>query len=181
MKWLHWLLIDTKKRGFIITQDPDKAHWILEAKIVNVTKRDISARQVKGTDTAGAAIVGGGVGAMSGGILGGNSRDVLAGALIGGILNGAASLTVDSWVKLGYLTIITDIQVKEKKGSPVMSQSTGSEKIGGVQNKYRTQGETKWMKYRFQALTRAKKANLKWQDCKDTMVSEISRILSSIL
>lgn len=170
-----------RKRGFVVVDNPDEANWILQAKIVNVTKEDISARQVKGTDTAGAVITGGGIGAVSGGIWGGNSRDVLAGALIGGILSGAASLTVDSWVKLGYLTIITDIQVKEKKNMLVTSKTTGTENIGGVKNKYKTEGATQWMKYRFQALSRAKKANLEWKDCKDAMIAEISRILSSIL
>ncbi len=170
-----------QKRGFKIVNDPNMADWVVQAKIVNITKNDIPAREVKGVDSAGAAITGGGVGAMAGGMLGGNSRDVLAGALIGGILSGASSLTVDSWVKLGYLTIVTDIQVKERKRVKVQTQITSTQKVGNVEQKYRMQGSTNWIKYRFQALTRAKKANLKWKDCRDAMVDEISRILASLL
>ena len=100
--------------------------------------------------------------------------------MIGGVLSGAADLTVNSWVKLGYLTIVTDIQVRERTQA-VKTEITSTQKIGNVEEKVKANIESNWMKYRFQALTRAKKANLKWEDCKDKMVEEISRILASLL
>jgi len=168
-----------QQRGFVVVNSPQQADWTLEAKIVNVKKEDFSAREVKGgssqQDTVSGAIMGG----MAAGFHSGNVRDAVAGAIIGGVLSGAASLTVDSWVKLGYITIITDIQVKERKN--VFVERTGTQQIGNIKEKVVQKEQENWLKYRFQALTRAKKANLKWEDCKDAMVKEISRILASLL
>jgi len=169
-----------QQRGFVLTHSPDEADWIIEAKIVNIKKEDYSAREIKGGSSSESAITGAGVGGTAGFLSGGDLRSGLVGALIGGVLSGAADLTVNSWVKLGYLTIVTDIQVRERTQA-VETEITSTQKIGNVEEKVKGNIESNWMKYRFQALTRAKKANLKWEDCKDKMVEEISRILASLL
>jgi len=168
-----------QQRGFVIVNSPEQADWTLEAKIVNVRKEDFSASEVKGETSQDAAASGSVFGGALAGASTGSWRSAVAGALIGGVLNSAASLTVNSWVKLGYITIITDIQVKERKNVSV--ERTGTQQIGNVKEKVVQKEQENWLKYRFQALTRAKKANLKWEDCKDAMVKEISRILASLL
>ena len=168
-----------QQRGFVVVNNPDQADWVIQAKIVNIEKKDITARELKGTSSMQGGVAGAGAGALAGAMLGGNSRDVIAGALIGGILTGTANLTVNSWVKLGYFTIVTDIQVKERKNVSV--EKTGTNQIGNIREKIVQKEQENWIKYRFQALTRAKKANLKWEDCKDAMIQEISRIVSSLL
>ena len=75
--------------------------------------------------------------------------------------------------------MITDIQIKERKNVSV--ERTGTQQIGNVKEKFVQKGKEHWIKYRFQALTRAKKANLKWEDCKDAVVKEVSRILASLM
>jgi len=170
-----------KKRGFQIVNNKDEADWILQAKIVNIKKEDISARELKGSSSSQAGMTGAGIGATAGLVSGSDLRSAAAGALVGGILTGAANLTVNSWVKLGYLTIVTDIQVKERTKSPVISEIVSKQEQGNTVEASTQESESNWLKYRFQALTRAKKVGLEWEDCKDIMVKEITRILSSIL
>jgi len=170
-----------QKRGFVIVNSLQKAAWVVEAKIVNIKKEDLSARQIKGTSSQEAGMTGSIYGGFVAGANAGSWRSAVAGALIGGILSGAANLTVNSWVKLGYLTIVTDIQVKQRVHGKVVKKVVGETKTGGVKETVSQEGNTTWIKYRFQALTRAKKVNLKWEDCKDAMIKEISRIVASLL
>ncbi len=160
------------QRGFKIVNNSNRADWIIEAKIVNIKKEDFSAREIKDTSSANAGMGG----AMVGGIIGaasGDYRHTIAGALIGGVLTGAANLTVNSWVKLGYITIITDIEVKERKNLAADITREKEKSFGKKQGS--------WINYRFQALTRAKKTNLRWKDCSTSMVQEIARLLGSLL
>jgi len=170
-----------RKRGFVIVDSPQKADWVVEAKIVNIKKEDLSARQIKETSSQEAGMTGSIYGGFVAGANAGSWRSAVAGALIGGVLSGTANLLVNSWVKLGYLTIVTDIQVRQRVHGKVVKKVVGETKTGGVKETVSQEGNTTWIKYRFQALTRAKKVNLKWEDCKDAMIKEISRIVASLL
>ncbi len=178
---LNSVVIDRyKKRGFVVVDNLKEADWVVEAKIVNIKKEDFTARQIKGSNSEEAGMTGAVYGGALAGASTGSWRSAVAGALIGGILTGTANLTINSWVKLGYITVVTDIQIKEKVEN-VKRKIVLERKIGGVKEELSKKDSPKWIKYRFQALTRAKKVNLKWKDCKDAMIKEISRIIASML
>ena len=169
------------QRGFIIVDDPRQADWVVEAKIVNVKKEDLPARKVikantKEEEGAGIIYSTGFVGVVSESL-----RATIAAGLLGGALTRTLSLAINSGVKLGFITIVTDIQVKEKVKSEIDRKVSGKIETANIKEEIIKQDKTKWIKYRLRAVSIAKKTGLKWEDCSEQMVREITRIVDSLL
>lgn len=103
-------------RGYTIESDPKRAHYILQANVLQVGKVDVSAlEQNEGAATGGVI-----VGAAAGALLGGS--DAGEGALIGGLLAGLLENISGSLVQVVHYSMITDIQIAERVQAPVSEE-----------------------------------------------------------
>lgn len=103
-------------RGYTIESDPKRAHYILQANVLQVGKVDVSAlEQNEGAATGGVI-----VGAAAGALLGGS--DAGEGALIGGLLAGLIENISGSLVQVVHYSMITDIQIAERVQTPVSEE-----------------------------------------------------------
>lgn len=98
-------------KGYTLMQDPDAAHYILQANILQVgkaapTAMEAAISQGYGVSAAGGMVLGAGA-AYAGGAGG---RGVAAAGLIGALAEGIAGAAV----KDVYFSMVTDLQLKER-------------------------------------------------------------------
>jgi hypothetical protein len=103
-------------RGYTIESDPAKAHYVLQANVLQVGKVDVSALENSEGAAAGGLIVG----TAAGAILGGSNAG--EGALIGALLAGLIENISGSMVKVVHYSMITDLQISERVQAPVSEE-----------------------------------------------------------
>ncbi len=157
-------------RGYRITDNPEKAHFWLQA---NVLKAGRANRSVDKSGVGG-ALTGGAIGSTMGK---GDGKVALAvaGALLGTM--------VDASVKDIYYTIITDIRLSEraKKGVTVtesdhssLTQGTqGTETISSVENVH-------WKRYQTRIVSVANKVNLTFPEAEPALVKGLVQSISNM-
>lgn len=163
-------------KGYRITQDPEAAHFRLQANVLSVTKASPTAAEAALHNGYGGAIV---AGAVAGGAIDRSYR----GAAIGGLLGGAASLIADNAVKDVTFMAITDIQLSEKARKGVMirqdNKQDAKQGIGGSQRQ--TSSEvTNRKKYRSRVVSTANKVNLEYAEAAPLLTSGLTRSLSGL-
>ncbi len=163
-------------KGYRITQDPEAAHFRLQANVLNVTKASPTAAEAALNNGYGGAIV---AGAVAGGAIDRSYR----GAAVGGLLAGAASLIADNAVKDVTYMAITDIQLSEKAKKGVLirqdNKQDASQGIGGTQRQ--TSSEvTDRKKYRTRIVSTANKVNLEYAEAAPLLTSGLTRSLTGL-
>ncbi len=165
-------------RGYKITDDPDKAFYVLQVNILQVGKSDPTAAQSSLSGGYGESLLAGTAGAIIGGRNGSTS-----GMVAGGLIGAGATFVANSLVKDVYYSIITGIQIsaRAKKGIIVTNQSKHELAQGNSGSTKSTFTETSNMKkYQTRVLSSANKVNLKWEDASTELVNSISASIAGI-
>ena len=166
-------------KGYRLMDDPDRAHYILQANILQVGKNSQTAAEKSLAsgygDTAAAVAIGAATGGYGFNSYGGG----IAGALIGGV----ATTVANAAVKDSYYTAITDIQISErtKNGQKVVNRSKHNlqqGKSGGTISMTEEINDRK--RYQTRILSSANKVNLKWEDAAPELVKGLVRSVSGI-
>lgn len=171
------------KRGYRITDDPDKAYYRLQANVLSVAKTDPTAAAAAlnngyGGAIALGAVAGGGVGYATGGYGG-----ALGGGLIGGAVGGLTEHVTGAFVKDVLFMVVTDIQLVEKAPEGVIvrqdNQQSLKQGIGG--SSQQTSSEvTKFRKYRTRVVSTANKANLEYEEAAPALTQGLTKSLSGL-
>lgn len=146
-------------RGYQITNDPAKAHYILQANVLQVGRTDKSALEQSQMAGFGGVVLGTGVGAVLGG------SQAVAGGVIGGLAGGAIEAISGSAVKVVWYSMITDIQIAERVRGAVSQQFKSKLKSGSSASTTQTFADTTNMKkYQTRIISSARKVNLEFQE-----------------
>jgi hypothetical protein len=163
--------------GYKITDDPNKAHYLLQANILKVG-------EAKPED--GNALLGGyGAtleGAAVGGLIGLYSNNRML-PLTGGLAGAAIGTIADSMVKNVTYNVITDIQISEKVGKGVkVSEINNSNLIQGTSgSKQVTSNETtNWKRYQTRIVSTANKVNLNFAAAEPELIDGLVQSISGI-
>lgn len=168
--------IAIEDKGYKIVTDPNKAHYMIQANILQVgksTKEDPFSSLSSGF---GGALAGGTMGAL---ISNNDSMGMGIGALAGGLIGTVA----DSAVQVINYQMITDLQISEKADSATVTESSNAQlKQGSSGNKSSSWSEkSKWKKYQTRIISVAKKTNLKFElalpELKRGLIQSISGLL----
>ncbi|MFQ5780113.1 MAG: complement resistance protein TraT [Nitrospiria bacterium] len=166
-------------RGYTIVHDPEKAHYILQANVLFVGKADPTAIEEAMREGYGplGGILGG---AAIGGLI---SRDT-KGAVIGGLIGGAAEMLAGSAVKNVTFTTITDVQISERSAAPVKEETRSRFRQGGGTGsssiRQESKATTNRKRYRTRISSTANKTNLRFEEAKPVLVSGLVRALSGL-
>jgi len=146
-------------KGYKIETDPSKAHYILQANVLQVGKIDASA-----LEQAGMAGFGGvAAGVAAGAVLGGSRAG--AGAVVGGLAAGAAEGILGSLIKVVYYSMITDVQISERVQGPVSQQFKANLQQGTATTTTQTSASTgNLKKYQTRIVSSARKVNLEFAE-----------------
>jgi hypothetical protein len=167
-------------RGWTVTDDPEKAQFMLQANVLSVGKT---------TPATAMQAFGGGYGsplsgALTGLAIAGATHNYSAGGLAtAGLIGGAASLVGDALVKDVYFAAITDLQVSQrvKPGESVTvhgSQNLTQGTSGSDQATYTE--TTNWKRYRTRVLSSANQANLDWTDAEPALEKGFAQVVAGL-
>lgn len=157
-------------RGYRLTDNPEEAHYWLQANVLKVGRVDKRADK----SGYGSALAGGAVGS----VLGhgdGNTAMILAGALLGTM--------IDASVKDIYYTIITDIRISERtKGNVIVTESdrstltqgtSGSKTVSSVE-------QVNWKRYQTRIVSVANKVNLSFPEAEQPLIKGLVQSISNM-
>jgi hypothetical protein len=162
-------------KGYKIVSDPNKAHFMIQANILQVGKSTDS-------DPFGSMNSGFG-GALAGGLIGSSVSNNYSGMGVGALAGGLVGMVADSAVQVVNYRMITDLQISEKADSSVVTESSNAQlRQGSSGNKSSSWSEkTKWKKYQTRIISVAKKTNLKFElalpELKQGLVQSITGLL----
>ena len=167
-----------RANGYQIVEDPDKAHYILQANILQVGKvEDINPEQ-SGMGKYGEALaIGVGAGYAANRASAGSAGTAVAGALIGA----GVSFIANSLVSDVYYLVVTDIQISEKTKTTVFAKSKHRLKQGSSGGTKTTFDETtNRKKYQTRVISFANKSNLEWEEAAPKLKEGLSQSISGL-
>lgn len=163
--------------GYTVVNNPEKAHYLLQANVRKVGKMSVSASHsalLGGYDSALAgAVTGTALGALSG-----HSNTMIAGGVAGGLIGMAA----DSLVKAVNYTMITDVQISERVGKGAVHEQFNSNlQNGSASGTYQTVNtRSDYQSYRTRVVSNADKVNLKFSDARGALEQGLVNSISGI-
>jgi hypothetical protein len=164
-------------RGYKVVDDPNKAHYMLQANVLSVGEADESA--VEKAQSAGFGGVLGG--AAIGGLLGGDRA--VEGAVIGGLAGAAAETISGALVKVVTYMVITDLQISERSKGGVSEQFNSNLKqgTGNTTVSQRTASSAQWKKYQTRIVSTARQTNLTFQEAYLPLRQGIAQAIGGIM
>jgi hypothetical protein len=169
-------------KGYRVVSDPDQAHYILQANVLQVGKADPSVAQLQGFGAYGSTLNSALLGGASVAALGG--RHVGGGAVLGGMLiAGVASTVADALVKDVYFSVVTDVQIKERNRAGVTSHESSVHNLaqgtsGGTTVTY--DDNTGYRTYQTRVLSVANKVNLDFADAELPLRQGLVQAISGV-
>lgn len=165
-------------KGYRVVNSPDKAHYLLQANILQIGKMSLSASQNALGGGYGSALAGAGAGAAIG-ALSGHGNAVLAGGLLGGL----AGVAVDSLVKNVNFTMVTDVQISERvaRGVKVHEQFSAELENGTASGTRQSSSrDSQYQRYRTRVVSNADKVNLAFPQARASLEQGLVKTLVGI-
>ncbi len=169
-----------ESKGYRVVTSLNSAHYLVQANILQVGKTDPSAAERALMDgygsSLGAVFTGGAVGALA---TGWSTKGMLAGGLVGGIVDTVANAAV----KDVTYTAITDLQISERvsKGAKIQEtdESTLQQGTSSV-SRQTSSSQAGWMRYQTRILSTAEKVNLDFNDALPMLKSGLASSIAGI-
>lgn len=164
--------------GYKVINNPNSAHYLLQANVLKVGKMSVAASQSALGGGYGSAIAGAVAGTAAGSFTH-SSTGMIAGGLAGGVIG----LAADSLVKDVNYTMITDVQISERvgKGVKVNEQFQSHLKNGSSTVTSQTSSrDSQYQRYRTRVVSNADKVNLKFSDARVSLEQGLVKVISGI-
>ena len=170
------------KKGYKVTDDPEKAYYRLQANVLSVSKTSPTAAEAALTSgyggVLGGAAAGAGVGLATHG-----GRGAAAGGLLGGVVGGFTETVADAFVHDVLFMAVTDVQLVEKAPEGVIVRQDSAQNLaqGMAGTQSQTYSEvTKLKKFRTRVVSTANKANLEYEEASPALTEGLTRVLSGL-
>lgn len=166
-------------RGYTIVDNPNRAHYILQANVLQVGQTTKSAAENSFAGGYGDLAAG----AIAGGLIGGGGNRSTSGTVAGALIGGGAAFIADHMVKDVYYSVITDIQISERTRSGIKVKNQSSNRLaqgtsGSTESTF--QETTNLKKYQTRILSSANQANLKWEDASKALVQGLTNSVAGL-
>jgi len=166
-------------KGYTVVSSLNNAHYLLQANILQVGKIDPSAADRMFLGGYGSSIQSIGAGVAVGALAGGNTGSILAGGLIGGLVDTVANAAV----KDVTYTVITDLQISERaaKGTKIKQTDEAELKQGSSSvSKQSSTFQAGWMKTQTRVMSTANKVNLDFKDALPLLEEGLANSIAGI-
>ncbi|MDP4945043.1 MAG: complement resistance protein TraT [Alishewanella sp.] len=170
------VILTLRSRGYQVIDSPSKAHYWLQANVLQVGRsnaRDSQGALAAGPGAVGGAVTGAVIHRSTGGSVGGTAGAAVAGAVVGTV--------VDAMVQDVYYSVITDIQIMERFAGQVQERSEHTllqGDSGSTRSSYSQQ--TNMRKYQTRIVSSANQANLKWETAVQPLTDGVARALAGL-
>lgn len=166
------------EHGYQVINNPNTAHYLLQANILKVGKMSIAASQSALGGGYGSALAGAALGTAAGSFTN-SSTGLIAGGLAGGVIG----LAADAIVKDVNYTMITDVQISERAGQGirVKEQFESHLKNGNSTMTSQTYShDSNYQRYRTRIVSNADKVNLKFTDARYALEQGLVKTITGI-
>lgn len=171
-----------QSKGWIVTNDPEAAHYWLRANVLSVDKASPTAAESALHSGYGGSLAGAAAGAAIGGGLGGWSGAGIGG-LAGAVVGGAVETIADASVKDVTYMVVTDIEIAEKAKEGVIvrqdSLQDAKQGIGGSRRQTSSEVSDR-KKYRTRIVSSANQANLVYEEAAPSLTAGLVRSISGL-
>lgn len=166
-------------RGYRVVSNPDDAHFMLQANVLQVGQSSQTASQAGFGGGFGTPLDGALTGVAAAAAMNGNISGRGLGAI--GLAAGAADFIAGSMVKDVYYSAIVDIQISERTKSTVHVNGEQHLAQGSSGDELQTYDETSnFKRYRTRVLSSANKVNLKWEEAEPVIIRGLTQSVSGI-
>ena len=173
-------------KGYRVLDDPEAAHFKLQAQILSVSKASVTAAESALQGGYGAPLTGILAGATAGVATGGSTQNMavagvagVAGAIVGGLVE----TVVNAAVQDVFFVAITDVQLSQKARAGVTGQRDlevdASQGIGGSETTTFSE-VTNEKRYRTRVMSTANKVNLKYEEAAPELNAGLTRVLAGL-
>ncbi len=169
-------------KGYRVIEDPDRAHFKLQAQILSVAKTDPTAAANALNAGYGGALGGAVGGATIGGIIDGY-RGAGIGAGAGALAGGLAGTIANAMVKDVTYVAITDVQISQKTKQGVSGTTKTKVDIAqgtGTQVEQAFNEVSKEKKYRTRVMSTANQVNLEYDEAAPQLNAGLTRVLAGL-
>lgn len=166
-----------KDKGYKVVNNPNQAHYLLQANVLTVGKMSQSASQEALGGGYGSALAGAATGVALGS-LSNHSNAMLAGGIAGGLVG----LAADSLVKDVNYTMITDVQISERVGKGVVKEQFSAVLQNGASSgtTQTSNKNTDLARYRTRIVSNANQVNLAFAKARPALEEGLIKTLSGI-
>ena len=173
-------------KGYQVTDDPEAAHYKLQAQVLSVSRSSQTAADAVLHDGFGSTVIGVGAGALSGAVLGGiagGHHGAAIGAGVGGLLGGVIATVADASVKDVTYMAVTDVLISEKTQRGVIGrrnlQIDNSQGLGGSERQTFAEA-TDEKRHRTRVVSTANRANLDYEEAAEILAQGLTRSLAGL-
>jgi hypothetical protein len=177
---LHELSAAVATKGYQVVTDVDHAHYLLQANVLYAGKVEKTAAESALSSGYGGAL-GAGMGmAAAAYASGGNSN---RGLVTAGLIGALGETIASSLVKDVYVSVVTDIQIKERAKGTVVNvdskHSLAQGTSGATVSTYSEQSD--WKTYQTRVVSTANKVNLEFEEAVGELRAGLVRSLTGLL
>jgi len=163
---------DITAKGYKVVDDPKKAHYMLQANILQIEQMPQKEANALLSGGYGAAI-----GAGTAAVITHDGGATLAGGILGGLTATAA----DAFVKDINYAVVTDVQLSERTTTEVHESSQSTLKQGSSAVTHQSSKATShWKRYRTRILSNADKANLDFEEAEPALEKGLANALAGL-
>lgn len=167
-----------KAKGYQVLNNPNAAHYWLQANIKTVGKMSESASQNALLGGYGSVLATAGAGVALGSLS--DSRNTM---IASGLAGGVIGLAADALIKNVNYTMIIDVQISERMGKGNRIQESYHANLSQGTSSVTTQTsnkQTSYQKYRTRVVSNANQVNLSFEKAKDSLTNGLVKTLSGI-
>lgn len=167
-------------KGYRLVSDPNQAHYLLQANILQFGKNSPSAAREALLGGYGGVLAGVGTGALIGGAAGGWSGAGY-GALAGGLLGGLIEAVANASVKDVTFTGITDVQILERSKQQIARRESSAVRQGSASTVQQSAASTSdRFQYRTRVVSTANKVNLDYPEAQPQIEQSLARVICGV-
>ncbi|MGI9451676.1 MAG: complement resistance protein TraT [Geminicoccaceae bacterium] len=167
------------ERGYHLVDNPERAHYMLQANVLQAGKSSVTAAEDAFASGFGGALFGAAVGAVGARVATKDTGSIIGGGLIGAAVESAAG----AFVQDVTYSAITDIQVSERAADGEVVTETFEQDVGQGSSGsriVRANSTSSWKRYRTRVMSIANQANLEFQDAAPQLVAGLTRSIAGV-
>lgn len=170
-----------QEKGYVVVQDPEAAHYVLQANVLQVGKSDLRAAEHALSRGFGSALVGAASGAAVGSLI--DPPQSTRAATAGGIMGAAVATVTDAMVQDVVYSVIADVQISERAGNAMVVKEKTKSKLTQGTSGYKEITSTQkinWNRYQTRIVSTANKVNLKFEKAAPLLVQGLTHSVAGI-
>lgn len=167
------------QRGYQLVDNPERAHYMLQANVLQAGKSSVTAAEDAFSSGFGGALFGAAVGAIGTRAVTKDTGSIIGGGLIGAAVETAAG----AFVQDVTFSAITDIQVSERATDGEVVTETFEQNAGQGSSGtriVRANSTSSWKRYRTRVMSVANQANLEFEEAAPQLVSGLTRSIAGV-